>query len=140
VRDYSWDDFLSTWYSAPLPPTVGEWCHYIPPALVLGADLEPLDLSVAGVGNTTVHLTWSATAEEDATGYWLYVKSSYDIGWVAQKIMPLSQTSLELPDLLPGADYRFMIVAQDAEGVALAKSNEAVWKTFSGRVYLPVVR
>jgi hypothetical protein len=140
VRDSSWDSFLAAWYSAPLPPTVGEWCHYIPPALVPGAGLESLDLSVAGVDNTTVQLGWSATTEEDATGYWLYAKSSYDIGWVAQKIMPLSQTSLALPDLLPGSDYRFMIIAQDAAGVVLAESNEAMWKTFSGRMYLPVVR
>src|SRR5262249_22467266 len=30
VRDGEWDEFLAEWYNAPLPPTVGEWCHYIP--------------------------------------------------------------------------------------------------------------
>jgi hypothetical protein len=140
VRDSSWDDFLAAWYSAPLPPTVGEWCHYIPPALMSGDDLEQLDLNIAGVGNTAVQLTWDATSEQDAAGYWLYAKSSYDVGWVARSVVPLSQTSIELPDLLPGTDYRFMIVVPDTAGVALAESNEAAWKTFSGRVYLPVVR
>jgi len=102
VRDQSWDEFLAAWYSAPLPPTVGEWCRYIPPALVAGADLEPLNLSIAGVDNTTAHLTWSPMSKEDAASYWLYVKSSYDIGWAAQQIVPLSQTSLTLLDLLGG--------------------------------------
>jgi hypothetical protein len=93
-------------------------------------------LAALGTGATTVRLVWSQAAEEQAAEYWVYTKSAYDIGWVVREVVPLSKTTLELRDLLPGTDYRFLVVAQDATGAALAQSNEAAWR----HVRLPLVR
>jgi hypothetical protein len=136
VRDGAWDEFLAEWYGAPLPPTVGEWCHYIPPTLVGGEEAQTLALAAAGTGATTVRLTWSQAAEEQAAGYWIYIKSAYDISWVAREVVPPNKLTTDLHSLLPGTDYRFMVVAQDAAGLALAQSNEAAWR----HVRLPLVR
>ncbi|HET9224415.1 MAG TPA: clostripain-related cysteine peptidase [Roseiflexaceae bacterium] len=136
VRDGLWDEFLAEWYSAPLAPTVGEWCHYIPPTLVESPEAQTLALVAAGTGVSTVRLTWSRAAEEQVAGYWVYIKNAYDIGWVAREIVPPNKLTIELQQLLPGSNYRFLVVAQDATGVTLAQSNEASWK----HIRLPVVR
>ncbi|HRW07619.1 MAG TPA: hypothetical protein P5121_21095, partial [Caldilineaceae bacterium] len=36
AQDSHWDDFLRSWYTNPLTPTVGMRCHYMPPAIVRG--------------------------------------------------------------------------------------------------------
>lgn len=139
VRDGSWDEFLAEWYAAPLTPTVGEWCNYIPPVVIADSSAEDLTLTTAIVDVPTIRLAWSPTAHEDVAGYWLYTRSAYDIGWVAYAFLPANQTAIELDNLLPGVAYSFQIVAQDAAGVALAQSNEGALTVPTGRVYLPIV-
>jgi hypothetical protein len=136
VRDGLWDEFLAEWYSAPLPPTVGEWCHYIPPTLVEDQEAQTLSLAAVGMGTSAVRLTWSQTVEEQATGYWIYIKSAYDIGWMVREVVPPNKLTTDLHGLLPNTDYQFLVVAQDAAGVALAQSNEAAWE----HIRLPLVR
>jgi hypothetical protein len=137
VRDGSWDEFLAGWYNAPLAPTVGEWCHYIPLAIVGDDDLEPLTLEAAQAGESAVRLTWSPTTRQDAAVYWLYEWNPYTVSWVARERLALAQTSSVRESLLPEGRYRFLLVAQDAEGVAVAQSNEVEWPA---SIQLPLVR
>lgn len=127
ARDGSWDEFLATWYRTPLTPTVGEWCHYIPPAIVEGDDLEPLTLNAAGLNDSTVRLTWTPTTNEDVVSYVLYVKSETDIGWTARSILRPNRNTLDVDNVLADEQYHFLVIAQDALGVMQAQSNEVVW-------------
>lgn len=127
ARDGSWDEFLADWYRTPLTPTVGEWCHYIPPTIVESNDLETLTLSAAELDATTVRLTWTPTTNEDAVSYVIYIRSEADISWTARSIVRPNRTTLDVDELLADKQYYFLVVAQDAPGVTLAQSNEVVW-------------
>jgi hypothetical protein len=136
VRDGSWDEFLAGWYNAPLAPTVGEWCPYIPPALVDGAEIEPLSLTVAQTGGPALRLDWSETAQPNAAVYWLYEWNPTTVSWVARQLLPIEQTSSVIMHRLPAERYRFMVVAQNVAGEVVAQSNELEWR--SPGIYLPL--
>jgi hypothetical protein len=143
ARDGAWDDFLAAWYSAPRSPTVGEWCHYTPPALVEEADAagapDLLLLSAERASAASALLRWSPTANQDTAAYLVYVRGPYDLGWVQRASLPPSQTSFELSGLVPNASYQLRIVASDTIGEALAQS-EAISYRSAGAIYLPLVR
>lgn len=140
VRDGSWDEFLAEWYAAPLAPTVGEWCHYIPPALVTAGDVEPLALSAAQTADDTVQLLWTPSTQEDAVAYHILAKGPFDIAWVTRAIIPPGQTTAGLVGLDPNAGYQFQVVAQDAAGAVLAQTNTLTLTLGGGQIYLPLVQ
>jgi hypothetical protein len=147
ARDGFWDDFLAAWYTDLGTPTVGQWCHYTPPARVLDANAEVITLtassgaSVAGIAETSVGLNWDETSEESAEGYWLFARTPSDLDWVLQATFPLTQTSTIQRDLVGGAAYRYVVLARNADGVFVARSNEITWTQPAEmeRIFLPMV-
>jgi hypothetical protein len=69
--------------------------------------------------------------------YWLYEWNPYRVSWVARERLALDQTSSAIPNILPDKRYRFLLVAQDEAGGAVAQSNEVEWPA---SIYLPLVR
>lgn len=141
AQDTHWDDFLAGWYTNQERPTVGQWCHYTPPARVLSADAEALTLTVSAEGDTNLRLDWTATDEESAEGYWLFARTPADLDWVLLTTLPLTETSSIQLDLLPGLDYRYSVFARDADGVYVARSNTITWTQpiTQEMIYLPVI-
>src|SRR5690606_39038287 len=68
VQDGRWDEFLAEWYTAPMTPTVGEWCNYVPPAVVISGTVEEIDL-VAVPQQGGVRLTWSQPGASTPAAY-----------------------------------------------------------------------
>lgn len=142
VQDGTWDEFLTAWYTQPLTPTVGPWCHYIPPAQVTVDDTELLSLTVemGSDGVNSFHLAWTATSDERADSYWLFAWRPQDVSWTIADVLPLSQTTYEQGDLRPGT-YRFAVLARDASGQFVAQSNAAAWTVARRRtLFLPFVQ
>jgi hypothetical protein len=122
VRDGQWDEFLAAWYAPNRQATVGEWCHYIPPALVPEAEAQPIELSVTPLGLGALRLSWAPAADEAIAAYAIHRDGPAEIGWAAPDLLPPDATSADLRDLIPGATYRLRLVAEDADGVARAVS------------------
>lgn len=122
VRDGTWDEFLAEWYSSPLQPTLGEWCHYTPPEINPEPEAEMLLLQ-SNTTNTAVNLTWAASTHEDTVQYIVYIQDSDDPSWVTAGIVPLGQENLTLTSLLPNANYQFQVVAKNAATTTLGQSN-----------------
>ncbi|MBC8076194.1 MAG: fibronectin type III domain-containing protein, partial [Chloroflexales bacterium] len=139
VRDGSWDEFLAEWHTTPLAPTVGQWCHYIPPALVAPAEAEPLALRATQTTSATAQLLWTPSTQEEANAYHILAKGPFDIAWVTREIISPGQTTAQLVGLEPNAAYQFQVVAQDAAGAVLAQSNALTLTLGGGRIYLPLV-
>ncbi len=141
TRDGIWDDFLSAWYTDLGTPTVGQWCNYMPPARVIDANAEAITLTLAAAGDDSVMLTWDETNDESAEAYWLFARAPTDLDWVLQATFPLTQTSSIQTGLTPDASYRYAVLARNAEGVFIARSNEATWEqpTITLRLYLPAI-
>jgi hypothetical protein len=141
VRDGDWDDFLADWYGDALTPTVGQWCHYIPPTLVTDEATEELALRITEVSDTAIQLDWTATSVEGATAYWIYRQDPVAVSWVLQEIVPLEQTSTPVTDLSTGERYHYRVVARNQEDAAVARSDAAVWVAGRGLpVYLPFIQ
>jgi len=140
VRDGTWDDFLSTWYTTPLTPTVGQWCRYIPPTFVSSEISETLALSLTTVNETAVQLDWNPIDHEEATGYELYVQDPYDLGWTLEAVLPPEQTSVLADGLEPDGAYRYLVVARDPNEEVVAQSNDAQWPATGARtLFLPLI-
>jgi hypothetical protein len=140
VRDGTWDDFLSAWYTTPLIPTVGQWCQYIPPAFVSSEISETLFLTLTTVTDTAVQLDWNPTDHEEATGYELYVQAPYDLSWTLEVVLPPEQTSALVGNLEPDSTYRYLVVARDPNEDVVAESNSAQWPVAATRkLFLPFV-
>lgn len=129
ARDGSWDDFLATWYDGALTPTIGEWCHYTPPTIIEGEEVESLTLNAEQTQTSMVQLTWDASTDEALDGYWVYIKSDLEVSWTAHAILRPHRTTITLEDLESATEYSFLIIAQDATGVTVARSNEAALTT-----------
>lgn len=138
VQDGSWDEFLALWYTGPMPPTVGHWCHYIPPQKVITDNTESIGLDVQSTEPTTADLTWEAASDDNATTYWLYGNGPNNIHWVLRDAYPLNQTAVTIPDLSAGNSFRFRVIATDAAGNVVAASDDVTWVS-GGLIYLPVV-
>ncbi|MEZ4679096.1 MAG: clostripain-related cysteine peptidase [Caldilineaceae bacterium] len=123
VKAGRWDDFLAGWYQG-LTPTVGQWCHYIPPEQVVLDDAEALTLTVSLDEGNNAALNWTATDDESATEYWLYVDSPYAVSWELTQTVSLSQTSAVFAALAPG-NYQMKITAHNGENEFVALSNAA---------------
>jgi hypothetical protein len=141
VRDGQWDEFLSAWYAADRPATVGEWCRYIPPTLVAEEEAEHLPLTVAPAGIGALRLSWPLAAAEDVEAYSVYIDGPAELGWTLSAVLNPDQTGVVLRDLFPGATYRLRVVAANADGVTRAVSLEARAVTPDvERIYLPLMR
>ncbi|MEM7539459.1 MAG: clostripain-related cysteine peptidase [Chloroflexota bacterium] len=123
--DGTWDDFIAKWYETPLTPTIGEWCHYIPPTSIADEVTETLDVTIiesAARSITGVTLQWSATTDEEATVYAIMVRTSNLLSWEREATVPLTQTTYLVETQQTGSvEYR--VIAQDEDGVILAEGN-----------------
>jgi len=152
VRDGVWDEFLAEWYTLPMTPTVGEWCHYIPPAMVVTDTTEAIALTVRGIDETAedeadasaVQLDWTESNDDTATEYGVFVQGPFDIDWVLLATVPLTERSFTHEALEAGETYRYMVLARGAGDAFVAQSNEAEWDVPAAvpqrRVYMPIVR
>jgi hypothetical protein len=131
VRDGRWDEFLAEWYQG-LTPTVGQWCHYIPPMQVVVSETEQLSLTVGAVTTDSLQLNWTPTDDTSAIEYWLYGQDPYAIGLQVEQVIPIGKSNIAFAALDAG-DYRYMIVARNSEQETIAQSNE-VTVTITGGV------
>lgn len=121
TKDGRWDDFLALWYQN-LSPTVGQWCHYIPPEQVLLDEAETITLTAQLDVQNILTLNWTPTDDESATNYWLYLDGPHDIGWKLRDTVDALQTSTLLSALAPGL-YKLQVLARNDENEFVAQSN-----------------
>ncbi|OUC08855.1 hypothetical protein RY27_06480 [Litorilinea aerophila] len=144
AEESTWDEFIAAWYTGPMTPTVGEWCHYTPPVRITQDVTETLTLTVIDQGLGTAQVIWTATAAEDATSYWLLARPQGQSNWTVVEQLPLTQTVLTLAAPEAGVTFDLQVVAQDALGLVVAESNPVDWAVsgpvLDRRIYLPVVR
>ena len=140
AQDGQWDDFIAAWYTSPLTPTIGEWCQYSPPALVTSEVTETLALAL-DPNPTTLELSWTPTAADEADAYWVLTRGVDDERWVVLATVPVDQTSYAADLPAPGETAVFAVAAQDPLGVTLAESNEAAYTTPAAEraLYLPLL-
>ncbi len=124
VREGRWDEFLALWYQN-LTPTVGQWCHYIPPPQVIVDEAESIVLTVALRGTNGVALNWNPVDDETATAYRLYAQDPYAISLAVSAVTPITQTTFIITDLPVGVS-RFSVLARNEETLFVAQSNHAV--------------
>jgi len=138
VRDGRWDEFLQAWFTG-LTPTVGAWCNYIPPEQVLLPASESITLTAAISGSDAIHLTWTPADDSSATEARLYIVAPNAVSWRVADAFPISQTSVTLTGLATG-DYRFGLLARDAEFAGVGRSNDlTVTLPAAPSLYLPWV-
>ncbi len=143
TRDGQWDDFINRWYTNRLAPTLGEWCHYMPPPLVTSAITETLDLTVMPVNNT-LQLSWSATNNDVATAYWILTRKSDNRNWLVLDSVPITQTSYTVLQPRSGTNYQFVVVAEDEDGLVVAQAAAITYAAPPANpgisLYLPYVQ
>jgi len=143
MQDGQWDEFINHWYTNPLTPTLGEWCHYMPPPLVTSDITETLALTVTPTGNT-IQLQWSATDNDSANAYWILARKTDKRNWIVLASVPLTQTSYIVLQPPPGGSYQLSVVAEDEAGLVLAQANAAAYTApipeVDQRIYLPYVQ
>ncbi len=142
VRDGRWDEFLADWYQA-LTPTVGQWCHYMPPEQLLATDSEPLTLTVTLHDDRELALNWTPTDDESATDYWLYLNEPHQVSWTVAETVALTTTNRYLPALAAGT-YQLQVLARNREDDLISQSNvvtvEIPTTPATHAIYLPLVR
>lgn len=141
TRDGQWDDFISHWYTNSLTPTLGEWCHYMPPPLVTSDITETLALTITPMGNT-LQLSWSQTNDDSATAYWILTRKTDNRNWLVLDSVPLTQLSYTVLQPAAGTRYQFSVVAEDESGLVVAEANAATYTApdVGKRLYLPYVQ
>lgn len=135
VRDLHWDEFLKRWYTNPLPPTVGEWCRYMPPAVVLSDTVSGMALEVTSAEGTGALLTWPAVP--GAVEYMILAQNTATLGWRLQSIVPAPTTTSAETAL--ASPVRFRVAALDENGAIIALSAAAIWRA-EVRLYLPLIQ
>lgn len=138
VENGRWDDFIASWYADGLEPTVGEWCSYTPPSLVVADTVEVMPLTA--VQANTLTLTWGQPADDTVARYALFGRRPGDVSWTLLEWVAPDRQSLALAGLEEG-DYRFTIAALNADDVYFAKSDsiDVAVADPAGRVFLPIV-
>jgi hypothetical protein len=131
AREGRWDEFLGEWYLAPTP-TVGQWCHYIPPVQVVVSETETLSLTASAISTASLQLAWTPADDRSAIEYWLYGKDPNAIGWRMDRVIPLNESTVTLAGLDSG-DYRYVLVARNDANELIARSNE-VTVTIAGAI------
>jgi hypothetical protein len=138
-----WDDFLAEWYG-PLTPTVGSWCHYIPPEQVGPFDGATFTLTVALSDTDGLQLAWTPPDDQTAASYWLYSDEPASISWGLKEIIAIDRITAAFDGLDPG-QYRFRLLARNAADEPVALSNlvtMTVTAVFGNEFqrYLPLVQ
>jgi hypothetical protein len=145
VRDGAWDEFIAEWYTTPLTPTVGAWCHYIPPAVVVTGTVEAISLTVSAVdeSGTALRLNWTESNDDTASGYEIYMQGPFDIDWVLLAAPPLTEPFFIHEPLERSATYRYMVLARGVDGF-VAQSKQVEWSVPATepeqRIYVPISR
>jgi len=143
TKEGRWDDFLAQWFQE-LTPTVGQWCHYIPPELVILDEAEPLTLTVNLEDPNSLALQWTATDTDSAADYELYMQSPDRVSWVLAETVAISATSRFLPALAAG-DYGLQVWARNDEQELVSQSNivtitvPTIEQPPLDQLYLPVI-
>ena len=132
VRDGRWDEFLAEWYTTPMTPTVGEWCNYAPPAVVVSGTVESIKLSAA-VHDGGLHLAWSHPGASTPVAYHVLVRKQDGIGEVLLAVADAGVYEYLVKDAVNGT-WLLRVVAVDETETAVALSQEVQ----ASALYLPV--
>ena len=136
VRDGRWDEFIGQWFTAPMTPTVGQWCAYAPPGMVVSDTVATLAVATTVVDDG-LRLTWTPPAGLEPALYQVYARRPNGINRELVAVLETSATSYDFAAARPG-DYQLIVAAVDAYGTALALSDALPWQTGT-KIYLPVV-
>ena len=136
VRDGRWDEFLDAWFTAPMTPTVGQWCSYTPPGVVMTDTVAALDV-VTNTAAGALHLAWTEPADIDPALYQVYVRRPNGINRELVAVLEADARSYDFIAPKPGR-YQTVVVAVDDYGTALAVSDALPW-TSGAPIYLPLI-
>ncbi len=140
VKEGKWDEFIDLWYTEPMTPTVGQWCNYTPPSLVISDTVESMLLDVDAITQTDLQLTWSEPPGTPVVDYLIHARQPGDISWTQLASLPTSETGYKLA-VDPDGKHRFIVIAIDIDGTVVAKSDTVDWEGESPpqQIYLPIV-
>lgn len=136
VREGRWDEFIAAWFTAPLTPTVGQWCSYAPPGLVMTDTVAALAVTTTVVADG-LRLTWTPPAALEPALYQVFVRRPNGINRELLAVLEADSTRYDFVTARPGS-YQLVVAAVDAYGTALAVSEATTLQTGT-KVYLPVV-
>jgi hypothetical protein len=140
ARDGGWDRFLAEWYTGPMTPTVGSWCNYAPPVLLVSDTVESLATTVittAVAARGQFEVQWRAPATFAPAAYHLLVQRPNAINAQLAEVVAAPGVSYTFTDLEPGI-YRVIVAAVDGDESVLALSESIVVQV-PYRTYLPSV-
>lgn len=136
ARDGKWDEFLAAWYTKPLLPTVGQWCRYTPPAVVISDTATVISLTVTSAGADAAQLQWTGVAGAEV--YHVLVKLPESPAWVLAATAEADVLS-SIQSKLSVGQHRFRIVALGGDDVVIAQSEATSYQN-GAKLYLPVVQ
>lgn len=132
VDDGLWDEFLAAWYTQPLTPTIGEWCTYTPPTVVISGTVETLPLTLQVIGASQVRLQWSAPVGGAPAAYHVLAHRPGGINEVLLAVVDAAALEYTVTDA--AGDWRFRVAAVDADDLTIALSASVAHH----QLYLPV--
>lgn len=136
VRDGRWDEFIAQWFTTPMTPTVGQWCSYAPPGMVMTDTVTALAVETTVAGNR-LQLAWTPPADLEPALYQIYARRPNGINRELVAVLEADARSYDFTMPTSGA-YELIVAAVDAYGAALAVSDGL--SAQSGvRLFLPVV-
>ncbi|MCB0062842.1 MAG: fibronectin type III domain-containing protein [Caldilineaceae bacterium] len=143
VKEGRWDEFLDVWFQN-LTPTVGQWCHYIPPEQVILDDAEVLTLTLTLEESNELQLDWTPTDDASAAEYLLYVDAPLAVSWELTQTLAISATGarFSVPD---AGTYDVRVLARNNDNEFVAASNIATidvtdpLSPSERQIYLPLV-
>ncbi len=134
VVDKGWDEFLAEWYHQDMQPTIGEWCTYTPPTVVISGTVETLPLAIELTAGNPLHLQWTAPGGSTPTAYHILARKPTGIDEVLLAVVDGAENSYALPSLDGGA-WSFRIAAVDESDLTVALSESVTFNV----LYLPAV-
>lgn len=132
VDDGRWDEFLAAWYAQPLTPTIGEWCTYTPPTVVISGTVETLPLALQTTSAGELRLQWSAPRGGAPTAYHILAHKPGGVNEVLLAVVDAGVLEYTLAN--SGGDWRFRVAAIDADEQTIALSDSVAYH----QLYLPV--
>jgi hypothetical protein len=133
VDDGRWDEFLAAWYAQPLPPTIGEWCTYTPPTVVISGTVETLPLALQTQVAGQVRLQWSAPDGATPAVYHILAHKPGGINAVLLAVVDAGVLEYTVTDA-DGGDWSFRVAALDTDEQTVALSASVEYH----QLYLPV--
>ncbi|MBP8294293.1 MAG: fibronectin type III domain-containing protein, partial [Caldilineaceae bacterium] len=123
-------------FTAPMTPTVGQWCAYAPPGMVMTDTTTALAVTTTVVADG-LRLTWTPPTDLEPALYQVYARRPNGINRELVAVLEADATRYDFVTAQPGS-YQLVVAAVDAFGTALAVSEAATLET-GAKVYLPVV-